>query len=246
MAYRAGSTQVVEPSRQTAKIWRRCSVLKLGDGADMKLLTSCLIALTGCNLVDSRSVDGGASTTGQQTFVSHRQTVSTGSKQPIESGGRLPTKYIRALMCEFDENPIAAATRFHETPGGRAERAADLKLLKGLGFDRDARDYGLDTLGGRIAAQPGLLIFGLPVQSVEIAGMIGDTNPFYVTTFADKVTVAQVVNAAHLTMDRTSYTKYGTRYYSRRIGDNPSTNLFLNDRGGKNVMLTCRIRSTPD
>lgn len=161
-------------------------------------------------------------------------------------GERLPERYINAFTCDFDENSVAAARRQQGTPAGCAERAADLMLLRSLGFNREGRDGNLDSVGGKIGAPHGLSILGLPVRFLEINGMMGDANAMYVTTFANGVTVDQVVRAARLDMDRERYRKYRIRYYSRRIGSNPYTNLFLNDRGGGNAVLVCHVQSTPD
>lgn len=105
----------------------------------------------------------------------------------------IPEKYIKAFTCNFDENPIAAAERHRGTPAGRAERAGDLTLLRSLGFERESRSFGLESVGGKIAAPPGLTILGLPVRFLEINGMVGDANSMFVTTFDKGVAVDQVV-----------------------------------------------------
>jgi len=157
----------------------------------------------------------------------------------------LPEKYVRAFSCSFDENPIAAAERHRGTTAGRAERADDLRSLRSLGFGREGRDGDLESVGGRIAAPSGLTILGLPVRFLEINGMIGDVNSMYVTTFGNGVTVDQVVRAARLELDRRTYDRYGIRHYSRRIGRDPYIDLSLNDRGGGDILLVCRVQSTP-
>lgn len=210
----------------------------------MKILSSCLIALTACNPVDARS--GDRPMNGADAHVIGRQTDEVRPGRSSDGGRTLPAKYIKAFMCEFDENPKAAIDRFHKTPGGRAERAGDLTLLRSLGFSREASDYGLESVGGKIPAPTGLTIFGLPVKYLEINGMLGDTNALYVTTFADGVAVAQVVKAARLTMNRADFTKYKLRYYDRHIGSNPYSNLSLSDRDGSDDKLICQVRTTPD
>lgn len=211
----------------------------------MKILLPFYIALTACNFGENYSGDKPA-TDSVHISMAERQTRREGAGRPPESGRTLPAKYIKAFMCEFDENPVAAANRLHKTPGGRAERAGDLTLLRSLGFKRETRDGDLESVGGKIAAPPGLTILGLPVRSLEINGMIGDTNALYVTTFAEGVTVAQVVKAARLEMNRAFYTKYKIRHYSRRVEENPYVDSYLDDRGGSNATLSCKIQSTPD
>lgn len=211
----------------------------------MKILLPCLIALTACNFSENYSSDTPTIDT-VHISMADRQTKREGAGGPKESGTSLPAKYIKAFMCEFDENPIAAADRVHKTPGGRAERARDLTMLRSLGFKRESRDGDLESVGGKIAAPPGFTILGLPVRSLEINGIIGDTNALYVTAFADGVSVAQVVKAARLEMDRASYAKYKIRHYSRRVGNNPYIDAYLDDRGGGNALLSCQIQSTPD
>ena len=164
----------------------------------------------------------------------------------LTTGDHLPGRYVNAFTCIFDENPIAAARRQRGTLEGAAERAGDLTLLRSLGFDRESRSGGLESVGGRIMAPPGLTILGLPVRFLEINGMIGDPNSMYVTTFDDGVTVDQVVKAARLDMDRDLNRKYGLRHYRRRVGSDPSINVFLDDRGGSHARLVCHVRSTPD
>jgi hypothetical protein len=163
-----------------------------------------------------------------------------------EATGTLPEKYLKALACVFDENPLAVYRRTHETPAGRAERAEDLKALRSLGFAREGRDGDLESVGGEIAAPPGMTLLGLPVRRIELNGMIGDVNAMYVTRFDAGVTVDQVVKAARLEMDRASYDRYKLREYSRLIGNNPYTDLSLNDRGGSGVELVCHVQGTPD
>lgn len=101
-------------------------------------------------------------------------------------------------------------------------------------------------MGGKIATPPALTLLNLPVQFVEINGMIGDANAMYVTTFGKGVTVEQVVRAARLEIDRDSFRKYNIRHYSRRIGSNPHIEIYLDDRGGDNAVLVCQVQSTPD
>jgi hypothetical protein len=153
----------------------------------MKILLPFFIALTACNFRENYSADKPA-TDSVHNSLTERQTKRQGAGRPPESGRTLPAKYIKAFMCEFDENPLAAANRFHRTRGARAERAADLTSLRSLGFKRESRDGDLESVGGKIAAPPGLTILGLPVRSLGINGMIGDTNALYATTFADGVT----------------------------------------------------------
>lgn len=47
-------------------------------------------------------------------------------------------------------------------------------------------------------------------------------------------------------MDLKAYDNYKTRYYNRRVGSNPYTNVYLNDRGDGNALLVCQVQSTPD
>ena len=211
----------------------------------MKMLLPCCIALTACNLSENGSGDKPRTDT-SHVYLADRQSKQEGAGRPKVIGMSLPAKYIKAFTCDFDENPIAAANRFQKTPGARAEREVDLTVLRSLGFKRESRDGDLESVGGKIAAPPGFTIFGLPVQSLEINGMIGDTNALYVTTFADGVTVGQVVKAARLEMDRGRYTKYKIRHYSRRVGNNPKIDAYLDDRGGNSALLSCQIQSTPD
>ena len=158
----------------------------------------------------------------------------------------IPEKYMKAFTCNFDENPIAAAERRYGTPAGRAERAGDLTSLRLLGFEREGRNGDLESVGGKIAAPPGLTILGLPVRFLEINGMVGDANSMFVTTFDKGVAVDQVVKAARLEMDRDAYNKYKMHHYSRRVGSNPYINVYLDDRGGGNALLVCQVQSTPD
>lgn len=162
------------------------------------------------------------------------------------TGKALPAKYISAFACDFDENPLAAYRRTHGTQAGRAERASDLMSLRSLGFDREGRNGGQDSMAGKITAPPGLTILGLPVLSLEIAGMVGDVNAMFVTTFDQGVSVDQIARAARLEFDRASFTKYKTRYYSRKVGGSPFTRLSLSDRGRANTELVCVFRGTPD
>ncbi|PXA96649.1 hypothetical protein DMC47_16920, partial [Nostoc sp. 3335mG] len=67
---------------------------------------------------------------------------------PSATPAGLPDNYLKALACVFDENPLVAYRRTHETPAGRAERAEDLKALRALGFAREGRDGDLETVGG--------------------------------------------------------------------------------------------------
>jgi hypothetical protein len=164
----------------------------------------------------------------------------------LMAGARLPERYANAFTCVFDENPIDAARRQRGTLEGGAERADDLALLRSLGFDRRGRSGGLESVGGRIIAPPGLTILGLPVRFLEINGMIGDLNAMYVTTFDDGVAVDQVVRAARLDMDRDLNRRYGLRHYRRRVGSDPSVDIFLDDRRNGPARLVCHVRSTPD
>ena len=205
----------------------------------MKLLSSCLIALTACGFVD-RPAEDRLSPAIATASTREREATGQAQRTATARGGMLPAKYVKAFMCEFDENPTAAADRLRNTPGG------DLTLLRSLGFAREARDFGLDSVGGTIVAPPGTTVFGLPVKSLEINGMIGDYNALYVTRFADQVSVGQVVSAARLTLDRASFRKYKSRYYNRQIGKSPYTVLKLLDRGSGDAQLTCQVRSTPD
>ncbi|WP_260596823.1 hypothetical protein [Sphingomonas endolithica] len=211
----------------------------------MKMLLPVFIALTACNFGETYSGDK-PGTDSVHISMAERQTKREGAGRPPKSGRTLPANYIKAFMCEFDENPVAEANRFHKTSGGRAERAGDLTLLRSLGFKRESRDGDLESVGGKVAAPPGLAILGLPVRFLEINGMIGDTNALYVTTFADGVTVGQVVQAARLEMNRAFYTKYKIRHYNRRVDKNPHINTYLDDRGSSKAMLSCKIQSTPD
>ena len=161
------------------------------------------------------------------------------------SATRFPDKYMNAFACVFDENPIAAAERTRGTPAGRAERARDLTTLRSLGFSREARDYGLESVGGKITAPPGLTILGLPVRFLELNGMVGGTNAMYVTTFDKSVTVDRVVKAARLELDRDMFNNYQMRHYSRRVGSKPFTELTLDDRGSGIAVLVCQVQSTP-
>ena len=211
----------------------------------MKMMTLCIIALTGCGSEDDQSTQNRAADNAAVNAVYSQRNEARleSSSQAVQS---LPDKYLRAFACVFDENPVAAFDRYHRTPAGRAERAGDLTALRSLGFDRQGRDGSLASLGGRIAASTGLTILGLPVRSLELNGMIGDANAMYVTTFANGVTVDQVVTAARLEMDRASYRNYNIRHYSRRVSVSPPVNVYLDDRGGSRTVLVCQVQSTPD
>lgn len=212
--------------------------------SDVKMLL-CLFALTACTFPDD---DPGESPKADSTrsAMADRPTKRQGAGSFIADGATLPLKYIKAFMCDFDENPITTSNRVRQTQRGRAERAGDIIMLKSLGFRRETRDGDLDSVGGKIAAPPSLTVFGLPVRSLEINGMIGDTNALYATTFADGVSAAQVVKAARLEINHASYTKYRIRHYSRRIGENPRIEAYLDDRGQANALLSCQIQATPD
>jgi hypothetical protein len=95
----------------------------------------------------------------------------------------LPAKYVKALSCDFDKKPAAAVQTYHQTTAGRAERERQVTLLKSLGFMREGRDPDLKSVCGKIALPAGLKVHGLPVQSVELNGMIGDANAMYITGF---------------------------------------------------------------
>lgn len=211
----------------------------------MKTFLLCFIALTACGSAKDRSdVD----------LPANAASIDTASPRPSEDTRRtlvavsksLPAKYVKALSCDFDQNPIAAVQAYHKTAAGRVERAHDVTLLKSLGFTREGRDGDLESVGGKIAAPSGLTVLGLPVRSVELNGMIGDANAMYVTVFDDGVTVDEVVKAARLQMDLQSYRKYKIRHYGRDVASTPSTQLYLDDRGGGNAKLVCQIKGTPD
>ena len=211
----------------------------------MRIFLSSTITLAACSSAAyqaNETFDGGRTS---MAASSVRANTATAGKLGQTAKG-FPPKYLHAFSCDFDENPLTAAERQQGTPAGRAERKADLAVLRSLEFKREGRDGDLESVGGKIAAPAGLTILGLPVQSVEINGMIGDANSMYVTTFDYHVTVDQVVKAARLTMDRKSYDKYKIRHYSRQIDDKPYTNLYLDDRGGSNALLVCQVQSTPD
>ena len=215
------------------------------DLLGIKTFLPCMIVLAACSAEDNQIGEASANTAAGVNAAGPQQHAGA-AKAPTGTIKALPAKYIKALTCDFDENPIAAATRYHATPAGRAERADDLTMLRSLGFAREARDGDLESVGGKIAAPSGLTILSLPVGFVEINGMIGDANAMYVTTFDKGVTVDQVVKAARLEMDRASYNKYKIRHYSRRVGSNPYTEIYLDDRGGGNAVLVCQVQSTPD
>lgn len=204
-----------------------------------------VIALTACGSADVQSRGNSATAVGvmKTADLQQRRVAAGSSSETVKS---LPTNYVRAFACDFDENAIVAWERYHKTPAGRAKRTGDLKPLRSLGFDRDAHDGDLESLGGKITAPPGLTILGLPVRFLGLNGMIGDANSMYVTTFAKGVAVSQVVRAARLEMDQKRYNRYKIRHYSRRIGSNPYTELSLDDEGGGNAELICQVQSTPD
>lgn len=210
----------------------------------MKILSSVLIALTACSLTENGPENRSLAKTANPTL--ERKAVEQEPSPSAAKGIMIPAKYMKAFLCEFDENPDVSARRLRATPGGHAERARDLTLLRSLGFSREARNFGLDSVGGKIATPAGTKVLGLPVESLEINGMIGDYNALYVTSFTNQISVSQVVAAANLSMDRASFIKYGNRYYSRLIGTSPHAVLKLFDRGNGNAQLTCEINSTPD
>lgn len=211
----------------------------------MKTSLPCMIVLAACSAASNQAEEHhGTSRDGPN--MSETRPGSEPARIASQSIRTLPEKYMKAFACVFDENPLAAYERYHGTPAGRAERADDLKALRSLGFSREARDGDLESVGGKIPAPPGLTLFGLPVWSVRINGMIGDANSMYITTFDDRVTVDQVVKAARLDLDRKSYDRYRMRHYSRLIGNNPHTELSLDDVGDGEVALVCQIQSTPD
>lgn len=90
--------------------------------------------------------------------------VSTDATSPRPSEGRvrtstaagknLPAKYMKALSCDFDENPVVAVQTYHRTAAGRTERAHDVTLLKSLGFTREGRDDDLESVGARSGHPP--------------------------------------------------------------------------------------------
>ena len=214
------------------------------DRWGMNMLAPCLIALTACTIGGNEQVpDRSPSRTAGAPTIDRQ---ATGAGAGGSTGRTLPAKYVHAFMCTFAENPIAATKRVHGTAAGRAERAGDLTVLRSLGFRREARDGDLASVGGKITAPPGLTIFGLPVRSLELNGMLGDANALYVTTFADGVAVAQVAKAAGLAMNRASFSKYKIRHYSRRVGNSPYIEAYLDDRGGSNATFSCQVQSTPD
>ena len=211
----------------------------------MNVCLLCMIALTACgSTTDQSNVDLSANAESPEA-ASTRLSEATVRTSAVASKS-LQAKYVKALSCDFDENPVAAVRTYHEAAAGRAERAHDVTLLKSLGFTREGRDGDLATVGGKIPAPPGLTVLGLPVRSVELNGMIGDANAMYVTAFQNGVTVSQVVKAARLQMDAQSYRKYQIRHYSRTIGNTPTTELYLDDRGGDTATLVCQIKGTPD
>jgi hypothetical protein len=215
------------------------------DAPAMKTFLLCLIALSACGSAKDRSdVDLPANAARTDT-ASPRPSEDT-RRTPVAVSKSLPTKYVKALSCDFDQNPIAAVQTYHKTAAGRAERSHDVTLLKSLGFTREGRDGDLESVGGKIPAPSGLNVLGLPVQSLELNGMIGDANAMYVTVFDDRVTVNEVVKVARLQMDLQAYKKYKIRHYGREIAGTPSTQLYLDDRGTGNAKLVCQIRGTPD
>ena len=210
----------------------------------MKVFLLCMIALTACGSSADRS-DGDLTNAASRDAPSPRPGKGT-IRPSMAASKNLPARYVKALSCDFDENPIAAVQTYHSTAAGRAERARDVTLLKSLGFTREGRDGDLESVGGEIRAPAGLTVLGLPVRSVELNGMIGDANAMYVTVFDNGVTVDQTVKAARLQMDPESYRKYRIRHYSRRVAGNPYTELYLDDRGGGTATLVCQIKGTPD
>ncbi|SFO46375.1 hypothetical protein SAMN05428984_4404 [Sphingomonas sp. OK281] len=211
----------------------------------MKTFLLCLIALTACGSTDDRSDVDLPNNAVRPDAASPRPSDDTLQTSGTASSS-LPAKYVKALSCNFDQNPIAAVQTYHTTAAGRAERAHDVTLLKALGFTREARDGDLMSVGGKIPAPSGLNVLGLPVRSLELNGMIGDANAMYVTVFDDGVTVDDVVKAARLKMDLQSYRKYKIRHYGREVASAPTTQLYLDDRGGGNAKLVCQIKGTPD
>jgi hypothetical protein len=212
---------------------------------DITIFWPGMIALAACSLPENNIAEYPFNTPSVST-ASYLQKSDRTENIPDYPASVFSTKYIDVFTCDFDENPIASHQRQHGTPAGRAERASDLAVLRSLGFEREGRDGDLESVGGKIAAPPALTILNLPVQSLEINGMIGDANAMYVTTFGKGVTVKQVVAAARLEMDRESFRKYGMRHYSRRISSNPHIEIYLDDRGGNNALLVCQVQSTPD
>lgn len=210
----------------------------------MKVFLVCMIALTACGSCVDRS-DGDLANAARPDATSPRPREGT-IRTSAAASKNLPAKYVKALSCEFDENPIAAVQTYHRTAAGRAERARDVTLLKSLGFTREGRDGDLESVGGQIRAPASLTVLGLPVRSVEINGMIGDTNAMYVTVFDNGVTVDQAVKVARLQMDLQSYRKYKIRHYSRGVASNPHAELYLDDGGGGTAKLVCQIKGTPD
>ena len=210
----------------------------------MKVFLLFMIALTARGSSADQS-DGDLTNAASRDATSRRPSEGT-IRTSTAANQNLPAKYVKALSCDFDENPTAAAQTYPRTATGRAERARDVTLLKSLGFTREARDGYLESVGGKIPAPAGLTVLGLPVRSVELNGMIGDANAMYVTVFDNGVTVDQTVKAARLQMDLQSYRKYKIRHYSRRVASNPYTELYLDDRGGGTATLVCQINGTPD
>lgn len=204
-----------------------------------------LILLTACSAAEDPSREQSAANTAPSQGADRPPTEQSAT-QRTGAVNRLPPQYIKAFACDFDENPLAAYARYHETPAGRAARAEDLAALRSLGFAREGLNDDLESVGGQIPAPAGMTLFGLPVRSLEINGMIGDTNALYVTTFASNVTVDQVAKAARLQFDEKSYRHYKMRYYSRLISRTPHTELSLDDGGDGNAVLACQIQSTPD
>lgn len=209
----------------------------------MKMILPFAIGLAACSAPDKQDGDK------PPVDVRGVKMASQPDKPPMgmkPSATRLPGKYVKAFACVFDENPITASERTRGTPAGRAERAHDLTTLRSLGFTREARDYGLETIGGKITAPPGLTILGLPVRFLELNGMVGGTNALYVTTFDKSVSVDQVVKAARLELDRGMFKKYQMRHYSRNVGSNPFTQVTLDDEGSGIAVLACQVQATPD
>lgn len=167
----------------------------------MKMVVPFVIVLTACGSATDLSGEKLASNIRGVNMIDPQQNQARANRS-AGAVEKLPEKYLKAFTCNFDENPLIAAERYHGTPAGRAERARDLTLLRSLGFAREGRDGDLESAGGRIAAPPGVTILGLPVRFLELNGLIGDANAMYVTTFDKGVTVGQVVKAARLTLDR--------------------------------------------
>jgi hypothetical protein len=165
---------------------------------------------------------------------------------PAVASKNLPANYVKALSCDFDEKLAAAVQTYHHMTAGRAEREPKVTLLKSLGFMREGRDGDLESVGGKIALPAGLSVHGLPPQSVESNGAIGDANAMHITVFADSVAVNEIAKATHLQIDFESRSKYKLRHYSREVSNNPFTQLYLDDRIGGHATLVCQFKGTPD